>query len=120
MKRLWLPEQTEETIKKQVNNLPDNSKYKNLHDEGLARTYLDWLLGINITRYLTIKAGTLLRAGRVLIPVVKFVYDREMLIKNFKPETYYQLESTLKVGDIDLLLSIKDKNIIKKRKRENS
>lgn len=109
VKRLWLPEQTEETIKKQVNNLPDNSKYKNLHDEGLARTYLDWLLGINITRYLTIKAGTLLRAGRVLIPVVKFVYDREMLIKNFKPETYYQLESTLKVGDIDLLLSIKDK-----------
>lgn len=109
VKRLWLPEQTEETIKKQVNNLPDNSKYKNLHDEGLARTYLDWLLGINITRYLTIKAGTLLRAGRVLIPVVKFVYDREMLIKNFKPETYYQLESTLKIGDTDLLLSIKDK-----------
>lgn len=109
VKRLWLPEQTEETIRKQMNNLEDNSKYKNLHDEGLARTYMDWLLGINITIYLTVKTGTLLKAGRVLIPIVKFIYDRDMAISNFKPENYYMVESPLKIGDIDLLLSIKDK-----------
>lgn len=109
VKRLWLPEQTEETIRKQMNNLEDNSKYRNLHDEGLARTYMDWLLGINITIYLTVKAGTLLKAGRVLIPIVKFIYDRDMAIRNFKPENYYQIESPLKIEDIELLLSIKDK-----------
>lgn len=109
IKRLWLPEQTEETIIKQVNNLEDNSKYKNLHDEGLARAYMDWLLGINLTRYLTLQSGTLLRAGRVLIPIVKLIYDREMAIRNFKSENYYQVESPLKIGDIDLLLSINDK-----------
>lgn len=109
VKRLWLPEQTEETIRKQMNNLEDNSKYKNLYDEGIARTYLDWLLGINITRYMTVKSGTLLRAGRVLIPVVKFIYDRDMAIRNFKVENYYQVESPLKIEDIDLILSIKDK-----------
>ncbi|MEE0137704.1 DNA topoisomerase [Fusobacterium ulcerans] len=109
VKRLWLPEQTEETIRKQMNNLDDNSKYKNLYDEGIARTYLDWLLGINITRYITVKSGTLLRAGRVLIPVVKFIYDRDMAIRNFKVENYYQVESPLKIEDIALLLSIKDK-----------
>ena len=109
VKRLWLPEQTEETIRKQMNNLEDNSKYKNLYDEGIARTYLDWLLGINITRYITVKSGTLLRAGRVLIPVVKFIYDRDMAIKNFKAENYYQVESPLKIENIDLILSIKDK-----------
>lgn len=109
VKRLWLPEQTEETIRKQMNSLEDNSKYKNLYDEGIARTYLDWLLGINITRYMTVKSGTLLRAGRVLIPVVKFIYDRDMAIRNFKVENYYQVESPLKIEDIDLILSIKDK-----------
>ncbi|MHD0319045.1 DNA topoisomerase [Fusobacterium sp. THCT1E2] len=109
VKRLWLPEQTEETIRKQMNILEDNSKYKNLYNEGIARTYLDWLLGINITRYMTVKSGTLLRAGRVLIPVVKFIYDRDMAIRNFKVENYYQVESPLKIEDIDLILSIKDK-----------
>ena len=109
VKRLWLPEQTEETIRKQMNSLEDNSKYKNLYNEGIARTYLDWLLGINITRYMTVKSGTLLRAGRVLIPVVKFIYDRDMAIRNFKVENYYQVESPLKIEDIDLILSIKDK-----------
>lgn len=109
VKRLWLPEQTEETIRKQMNSLEDNSKYKNLYDEGIARTYLDWLLGINITRYMTVKSGTLLRAGRVLIPVVKFIYDRDIVIRNFKVENYYQVESPLKIEDIDLILSIKDK-----------
>lgn len=92
-----------------MNSLEDNSKYKNLYNEGIARTYLDWLLGINITRYMTVKSGTLLRAGRVLIPVVKFIYDRDMAIRNFKVENYYQVESPLKIEDIDLILSIKDK-----------
>lgn len=118
VKRLWLPEQTEETIRKQVNNLPDNSKYKNLHDEGLARAYMDWLLGINLTRHLTLQSGTLLRVGRVLIPIVKLIYDREMTIRNFKPENYYQVESPLKIGDIDLLLSINDKKFNENEEEE--
>lgn len=106
VKRLWLPEQTEETIRKQMNNLEDNSKYRNLYNEGIARTYLDWLLGINITSYITVKSGTLLRAGRVLIPIVKFIYDREMAIKNFVPKNYYQVESPLEIGETKFILSV--------------
>lgn len=109
IKRLWLPEQTEDTIQKQINNLDDNSKYKNLFNEGLARTYMDWLLGINITRYLTLQSGTLLRAGRVLIPIVKVIYDREMAIRNFISKTYFLVESPLKKDEIELLLSVKNK-----------
>ena len=93
VKRLWLPEQTEETIRKAINNLEDNFKYRNLHNEGLARTYIDWLLGINLTVLLTVKGSSLFKAGRVLIPIVKYIYDRDMKIKNFVPEKYYILES---------------------------
>ncbi len=39
VKRLWLPEQTEETIRKELNNLKDNSDYYNLQQEGYARAY---------------------------------------------------------------------------------
>lgn len=93
VKRLWLSEQTDDEVKKQVRVMKDNSTYFNLNQEGLARTYLDWLMGINLTRHLTIKSGALLNTGRVIIPIVKFIYDRDMAIKNFVPVDYYLLES---------------------------
>ena len=49
VKRLWLPEQTEETIRTQIKLSEDNKKYTDLHNEGIARTYIDWLLGINLS-----------------------------------------------------------------------
>ena len=95
VKRLWLPEQTEQTIRKQLNNLEDNNKYKNLYNEGLGRTCMDWLFGINLTVLISVKTGHSFNAGRVLIPIVKFIYDRDNEIKNFKPEKYYQSEGIL-------------------------
>ena len=38
IKRLWLPEQTHETIRYALKNLDDSSKYDLLYDEGLVRT----------------------------------------------------------------------------------
>lgn len=93
IKRLWLPQQVESEIKKAYDNLEDNKKYMNMHKEGMSRLYMDWLLGINTTVYSSIKSGQFLRVGRVLIPIVKYIYDRDMAIKNFKPEKYYQNEN---------------------------
>jgi DNA topoisomerase-3 len=48
---------------------------------------------VNLTRFATIRAGTLLRVGRVIVPIVRAIYDRDMEIRNFSPETYYMLRS---------------------------
>lgn len=87
--RLWLPDQTEETIKTALYEMKDESEYSRLADEGFARTYIDWLYGVNLTRYATLKTGTLLRVGRVIVPIVKAIYDRDMEIRNFVPDIYY-------------------------------
>lgn len=100
VKRLWLPEQTSETIIKQLECLKDNEEYKNLRNEGYARRYLDWLYGMNITIFLTRKSSIMLNAGRVLIPIVKFVYDRDLYINKFVPEPYFTVES--KENDVHL------------------
>lgn len=120
IKRLWLPEQTEETIRKAINNLEDNFKYKNLHNEGLARTYMDWFMGINLTRYISLKSNMLFPVGRVLIPVIKYIYDRDLTIKNFIPEKYFTIENeTMCNGTLLKLICDKKYNLLELEKAKS-
>ncbi len=91
--RLWLPDQTVETVAAALREMKPEASYENLANEGYARTFIDWLYGVNLTRYATLKSGTLLRVGRVIVPIVRAIYDRDMAITHFSPETYYALVS---------------------------
>lgn len=93
VKRLWLPDQTPQTVRNAFSEMKDASEYEHLADEGYARTYIDWLYGVNLTRYATLKSGTLLRVGRVIVPIVQAIYDRDMAIQKFVPEQYYSIVS---------------------------
>ena len=108
-KRLWLPDQTPETVRRALLEMKDESEYDSLAAEGLARTYIDWLYGVNLTRYATIKTGKLLRVGRVIVPIVKAIYDRDMEIRNFKPEIYYVISSSAETRGEKIELTGKQK-----------
>ena len=97
--RLWLPDQTPETISAGLLDMKDEREYDNLASEGFARTYIDWLYGVNLTRFATLKTGKLLRVGRVIVPIVKAIYDRDMEIRNFVPQKYYVITSNEKTND---------------------
>ena len=109
VKRLWLPDQTPQTVKKAFAEMKDDAEYDNLANEGYARTYIDWLYGVNLTRYATLRSGVLMRVGRVIVPIVRAIYDRDMAIKNFKPEKYYSIASKEKTGDEIVELQSKQK-----------
>ena len=102
--RLWLPDQTPETVGKALSEMKSEEEYQNLADEGFARTYIDWLYGVNLTRYATLKSGTLLRVGRVIVPIVRAIYDRDMAIRNFVPDVYYAVVSKEKTCDEEIEL----------------
>ena len=86
--RLWLPDQTPETVRAALADMKSDAEYDHLAGEGFARTYIDWLYGVNFTRYATLRNGALLRVGRVIVPIVRAIYDRDMAIRDFKPEKY--------------------------------
>ena len=107
--RLWMPDQTPETIRAGLLEMRSEDEFDNLANEGFARTYIDWLYGVNLTRYATLKTGTLLRVGRVIVPIVKAIYDRDMEIKNFVPGIYYALVSAAETNGEVVELTSKTK-----------
>lgn len=107
--RLWLPDQTPETVRAALADMKDEGEYDRLANEGFARTYIDWLYGVNLTRYATLKTGKLLRVGRVIVPIVKAIYDRDCAIRDFKPETYYALRSAVETNGAVVELVGKEK-----------
>ena len=108
-KRLWLPDQTPQTVSAALKEMKDETEYDLLAAEGFARTYIDWLYGVNLTRYATLKTGTLLRVGRVIIPIVKAIYDRDLAIRNFVPGKYFALVSREKTNGEMIELTSKNK-----------
>ena len=107
--RLWLPDQTPETVSAALLEMKDEKEYENLANEGYARTFIDWLYGVNLTRFATLKTGKLLRVGRVIVPIVKAIYDRDMEIRSFTPQKYYVISSNEKTNEEFVELTSKTK-----------
>ncbi|MEG1870566.1 MAG: DNA topoisomerase, partial [Peptostreptococcaceae bacterium] len=98
IKRILVNEWTPEDITRGINNLKDDSEMRNSQAAGYTRLITDWLIGINFTSVATLKYGNgkLLNIGRVILPTVKLVYDRDMEILNFMPKTYYEIEGNFR------------------------
>ncbi len=67
---------------------------------GETRHFLDWLYGINISRALTTAVKTagsfkIMSSGRVQGPALKIIYDREMEIRAFKPEPFWEIRALM-------------------------
>ncbi|SEO81734.1 DNA topoisomerase-3 [Amphibacillus marinus] len=101
--RLLLNEWTPAEIKRGLVELKPNQELRPLLNAGLSRQWTDWLIGINLTSVATLKyqtgKGKVLNIGRVLLPTLKIIYDRDREIKTFQPEPYYKLAATFQPED---------------------
>lgn len=100
--RLLLNEWTPDEVKKGMEKLKPNEEMQSLQDAGIGRQWADWIIGINLTSVTTIKYklndGQILNIGRVLLPTLKIIYDRDKEIENFKSSAYYKLNGTFKTS----------------------
>ena len=101
-KRVWIDSQTEEEIKRGINEAKDLAEYDSLSDSAYLRAKEDYLIGINFSRLLTIIFGRRaasklnedrisISVGRVMTCVLGMIVSREREIRNFVKTTYYKI-----------------------------
>lgn len=94
--RLLLNEWTKDEVLAGLEKLKPNASLQPLRDAGFGRQAADWLIGINLTSVATVKYQNanhkkVLNIGRVLLPTLKIVYDRDKEIEAFQKSSYYKL-----------------------------
>lgn len=96
VERLWISSLTDEAIKEGFKELKPEKDYTNLYLAGLSRAVGDWILGMNATRLYSLKysePGKVLSIGRVQTPTLALVVQRELEIRDFKPEPYWEIKT---------------------------
>lgn len=106
VKRLWISSQTDKAIKQGFANLKPASQYDNLYESAISRAKADWLVGLNVTRALTVKYQDNLSAGRVQTPTLALVRQQEKQIEKFLPQEYF----TIQFADNQLTFTHQQKN----------
>ncbi len=100
LKRLWISSVTDKAIREGFRNLKDARQYENLFRAAEARAEADWIVGINASRALTTKYNAQLSCGRVQTPTLAMVASRDALIRNFKPQSYYEVDAVTGKGNL--------------------
>ena len=101
IRRIWLSSMEESAIKEAFSNPRPGSDFDNLYESARCRQLADWIVGMNATRYFSLRygcKGKALRVGRVVSPTMAMIVDREKDIEAFIPETYYTVN--LDVGGV--------------------
>ncbi len=100
-KRVWISSQTEEAVRRGIDEAKDISEYDSLSHAAYCRAKEDWLFGMNFSRIYTCQYGkdlatrfqedkrSVIAIGRVMTCVLGLVVDRELEIRNFVAKVHY-------------------------------
>ncbi len=91
-RRLWINSLTPQAIQDGWRNLRPSSELDSLAEAARARSRADWLVGMNLSRAYALKTQQPLFVGRVQTPTLAMVVERDLKIRNFRPETYAVIE----------------------------
>ncbi len=103
VKRAWMQTMTAEGIREAFRTLRDGEQMAGLADAARSRSESDWLIGINGTRAITkrmfgSRGGNVASVGRVQTPTLAIVFNRELEIRNFKPQDYWRVVARFEIA----------------------
>lgn len=92
MERLWISSQTKQAVLEGFKKLQPGRQFDHLYQSAVARGKADWLVGLNVTRALTVKYQDNLSAGRVQTPTLSLVNQAQEKVEKFLPTTYFSVD----------------------------
>lgn len=94
VKRLWISSLTTAAIQQGLDRLKDGAFFDPLADAAKARSRADWLVGMNLSRAYSLAHGDTLSVGRVQTPTLAMLVERELAVRSFVPEHYFEVQAT--------------------------
>ena len=91
VKRLWISSLTDEAIRDGMAKLMDSADFDNMYAAGFARAKSDWILGMNLSRYYSLKTDQHHKCGRVKNAVLNIIAEREAQIAAFEKKPYFKV-----------------------------
>jgi DNA topoisomerase-3 len=89
---------TPEVIRRELSNLKPAKEYDSLYWCALARQHADFVVGINLTRAVSLRSsGGVWSVGRVQTPTLALVVQRDLEIENFRPKPYWVIKALFSV-----------------------
>ncbi len=102
VRRLWLSSMTDDAIKRGFKAMKDGHDYDNLYHAARCRSEADWIVGLNGTRFFSVKygrRGELWSVGRVQTPVLAMIVGRDREIEAFNSSDYNELHTLYRQVD---------------------
>jgi DNA topoisomerase-3 len=97
VRRFWVSEAlTKEVIRKGLETARPWQDYNRIALEGAVRQQADWLIGINLTRYMTCGNNTLFSVGRVQTALLNAIALRNSDVARFTPVPFSELEASIR------------------------
>ncbi len=98
VERLWISSLTPDAIRAGLANLRSQTEVDGLADAARGRSRADWLVGMNLSRAYTLSRRSssrndLLSVGRVQTPTLAILVERELAIRSFVPEDYFEVQA---------------------------
>lgn len=94
--------------------LPDGKTTYNSHtNSGILRSQANYVMGVALTKALTVKTGITTNVGYVKAPIIQLVSYRYQQYVDFKPKDYFELDANIHHAEGDFkahLINTKDKN----------
>ncbi len=99
--RLWVSSLLEDSIMEGLKNLKKGTDYDRLYMAGKARGEADWMIGMNLTRAMTLKynRSKVYSIGRVQTPTLGLIVSRYREHTSFVPKPFYVPVLELKAGE---------------------
>jgi DNA topoisomerase-3 len=92
--RLWISSLTPDAIRQGFQQLRGADAFDGLGNAARGRSRADWLVGLNLSRAYSLAYNEELSVGRVQTPTLAMLVERELAIRSFVAEDYFEVVAT--------------------------